>query len=151
MKPVTRKFRRLWLVVVVLAVLVPCGFVATALQFQASVNTSGNIKAVGISVYSDSLGTVVAMKVDWGMVAPGQTVTATLYLKSTSNVPVSVSFAVGNFVPASGQTYLACTWNYSGGVLNPGVLVPVTFTLTVASTVTGITAFSFDIGVVGSG
>jgi hypothetical protein len=84
MKPVTRKFRRLWLVVVVLAVLVPCGFVAAALQFQASVNTSGNIKAVGISVYSDSLGTVVATKVDWGMVAPGQTVTATLYLKSTS-------------------------------------------------------------------
>jgi len=38
-----------------------------------------------------------------------------------------------------------------GGVLDPGVLVPVTFTLTVASTITGIVVFSFDIGVVGSG
>jgi hypothetical protein len=127
------------------------GFVVAALQFQTSVNTSGNIKAVGISVYSDPLGTVVATKVDWGMVAPGQTVNANLYMKSTSNVAGSVSFAVGNFVPASGSTYLACTWNYSGGVLNPGVIVPVTFTLTVASTITGITSFSFDIGVVGSG
>jgi hypothetical protein len=150
-QPVTRKFRRLWLVLVVLAVLVPCGFVVAALQFNASVTTSGNIKAVGISVYSDSAGSVVASNINWGMLEPGQRVNATLYLKNTSNVPVTVSFAVGNFVPASGQTYLACTWNYSGGVLNPGVLVAVTFTLVVASTVTGITAFSFDIGVVGSG
>jgi hypothetical protein len=141
----------LWFVLVVLAVLVPCGFVVAALQFQASVNTSGNIKAVGISVYSDAAGSVVATKLDWGIVEPGQRVNTTLYLKNNSNVPVTVSFVVGNFNPASGQTYLACTWNYSGGVLNPGVLVPVMFTLTVASTITGITSFSFDIGVVGSG
>ncbi len=57
--------------------------------------------------------------------------------------------AVGNFSPASGGSYLACTWNYGGGVLNPGQLVAVTFTLSVASTITGITSFSFDIGVVG--
>jgi hypothetical protein len=151
-QPVTRRFRKLWFVLVVLAVLVPCGFAVAALQFNASVNTSGNIKAVGISVYSDVAGSVVASNINWGMLEPGQMVNATLYLKNTSNVPVTVSFAVGNFVPASGQTYLACTWNYtSGGLLYPGQLVAVTFTLTVASTVTGITAFSFDIGVVGSG
>jgi hypothetical protein len=45
---------------------------------------------------------------------------------------------------------LACTWNYDGDVLNPGQLVAVTFTLKVASTITDITSFSFDIGVVGS-
>jgi hypothetical protein len=151
-QPVTRKFRKLWVVLVVLAVLVPWGFVAAALQFQASVNTSGNIKAIGISVYSDVAGSVVASNINWGMLEPGQTVNATLFLKNTSNVPVTVSFAVGNFVPAIGQTYLACTWNYtSGGILYPGSIVVVTFTLTVASTVTGITSFSFDIGVVGSG
>jgi hypothetical protein len=106
-QPVTRRFRKLWVVLVVLAVLVPCGFAVAALQFNASVTTSGNIKAVGISVYSDVAGSVVATNINWGMVEPGQRVNATLYLKNTSNVPVTVSFAVGNFVPASGQTYLA--------------------------------------------
>lgn len=70
-------------------------------------------------------------------------------MKSTSNVPVSVSMAVGNFNPPSGSTYLACTWNYSGTII-PGQLVPVVFTLAAANTITGITAFSFDISVVGS-
>ena len=150
-QPVTRKFRKLWIVLIILVVLVPASFAVASIQFQASIGTSGNIKAVGISVYSDPLGTVVATKLDWGMLEPGQKVNSTLYLKNTSNVPVFVSIAVGNFNPASGQTYLACTWNYSGGNLNPGMIVPVTLTLTVASTITGITAFSFDIGVVGVG
>ena len=70
-------------------------------------------------------------------------------MKSLSNVPVSVSMAVGNFNPANGASYLACTWNYGSGILSPGQLAAVTFTLTVATTITGITSFSFDIGVVG--
>jgi hypothetical protein len=150
-QPVTRRFRKLWLVLVVLAIMVPASFAVASIQFNASIGTKGNIKAVGISVYSDPIGTVTASNVDWGMVEPGQKVNTTLYLKNTSNVPVSVNLAVGNFNPASGQTYLACTWSYSGGVLNPGVVLPVTFTLTVASTITGIAAFSFDIGIVGTG
>lgn len=150
-QPVTRKFRKLWLVLIVLAILVPASFAVAAIQFQSTIGTSGNIKAVGISVYTDSAGTIVATKVDWGMLEPGQKVNTTLYLKNTSNVPVSVSLAVGNFNPAVGQTYLACTWNYSGGVLNPGMIVGVTLTLNVASTITGITAFSFDLGIVGTG
>jgi hypothetical protein len=68
-------------------------------------------------------------------------------MKSTSSVSVTVSLAVGNFVPASGGGYLACTWNYNGASISPGKLVPVVFTLSVANTVTGITAFSFDISV----
>jgi len=66
-------------------------------------------------------------------------------------VPVTLSMAVGNFNPASGSGYLACTWNYSGATLSSGQIIPVVFTLQVASTITGITAFSFDIGVISAG
>jgi hypothetical protein len=68
-------------------------------------------------------------------------------MKSTSSVSVTVSLAVGNFVPASGIGYLVCTWDYSGASVAPNELVPVVFILSVANTVTGITAFSFDISV----
>jgi hypothetical protein len=56
---------------------------------------------------------------------------------------------VGNFNPASGSTYLACTWNCNGS-LSPGQVVPVVFTLVVSNTITGISAFSFDVSVVGT-
>ena len=149
-QPVKWKFRRLWLVVIVLAIILPVSFVFASLQYQATISTHGNIKAVGVQFYTDSAGLSATSQIDWGTLEPGQTVTVTLYMKSTSSVPVTVSMAVGNFVPASGSGYLACTWNYNG-TISPGQLVPVVFTLVVATTVTGITAFSFDISVVGAG
>jgi len=150
-QPVTKKFRRLWLVVIVLVILVPASFALASLQYQATISTKGNIKAVGVQFYVDSAGSIATSQIDWGMLDPGQTVTVTLYCKSTSNVPVTLSMAVGNFNPASGSGYLACTWNYSGATLSSGQIIPVVFTLQVASTITGITAFSFDIGVISAG
>ena len=148
-KPVTWKFRRLWLVVIALAIFLPASFSLASLQYQATISTHGNIKAVGVAFYSDAAGVSATSQINWGTLEPGQTVNVTLYMKSTSNVAVSCSMAVGNFNPASGSTYLACTWNYSG-TLSPGQLVPVVFTLVVANTITGITAFSFDVSVVGT-
>ena len=81
-------------------------------QFQATINTHGNIKAVGCAFYTDSTGVCLTSQIDWGTLEPGQTANVTLYMKSLSNVPVSVSMAVGNFNPANGASYLACTWNY---------------------------------------
>jgi hypothetical protein len=148
-KPVIWKLRRLWLVVFVLAIFLPASFSLASLQYQATISTHGNIKAVGVTFYNDSSGVSATSQINWGTLESGQTVNVTLYMKSTSNVPVSVSMAVGNFNPPSGSSYLACTWNYSG-TLSPGQLIPVMFTLVVANTITGITAFGFDISVVGS-
>lgn len=150
-KPVAWKCRRLWLVVVALAILLPASFAFASLQYRATISTRGNIIAVGMQFYFDSAGVSVASLIDWGTLEPGQKVNVTLYMRSTGSVPVSVSMAVGNFNPASGSGYLACTWNYSGAVISPGQLVPVVFTLSVADTITGITAFSFDVSVVGTG
>jgi len=150
-QPVKWKFRRLWLVVIVLAIILPVSFVFASLQYQATISTKGNIKAVGVQFYVDSAGSIATSQIDWGLLDPGQTVTVTLYCKSTSNVPVTLSMAVGNFNPASGISYLACIWSYNGTTLSPNQIIPIRFTLQVASTITGITAFSFDIGVISMG
>ncbi len=147
-QPVTRKFSRLWLVVIALAVLVPASFAFASLQYNATISTKGNIKAVGVQFYFDSAGSVGTSQIDWGTLDPGQTVNVTLYMKSTSNVPVVAGISVGNFNPPSGSSYLACIWDYNGITVNPGQMIPIVFTLQVESTVTGITAFSFDIGVI---
>jgi hypothetical protein len=148
-KPVTWKLRRLWLVIFALAIFLPASFTLASLQYQATISTHGTIKAVGVAFYNDSLGVNAASQINWGTLEPGQTVNVTLYMKSTSNVAVTCSMAVGNFNPPIGSNYLACTWNYSGS-LSPSQLVPVVFTLVAANTITGIAAFSFDISVVGT-
>jgi hypothetical protein len=150
-QPVTRKFRRLWLIVIAIVILIPASFVFASLQYQATISTTGNIKAVGVAFYVDSAGSTAISTINWGILSPGQNVNVTLYCKSTSNVPVTLSMAVGNFNPASGGTYLACTWNYNGSTLSVGAMIPIVFTLQVASTITGISTFSFDIGVISTG
>lgn len=150
-QPVKRKFRRLWILIIALVLAIPMLFAFATIQYQATIRTTGNIRAVGVQFYVDSAGSTPTSQIDWGMVSPGQTVTMTLYCKSISNVPITLSMAVGNFNPASGSSYLACTWNYNGQTLSPGQMIPVVFTLQVASTITGITAFSFDVGVIATG
>jgi hypothetical protein len=150
--PVSRHSKRLWLAIAVLLLLIPVGFVYAAMQYTVTISSHGTIKSFEFNFYSDSTCTKQVSDIDWGQLEPGQQVTRTLYMKSTiSNVPVTASLAVGNFNPAAGSAYLALTWDYSGAALSPGAVVPVVFTLSVASTITGISAFSFDISVTASG
>jgi hypothetical protein len=149
--PVSKKFKRFWIVAVILASIVPLGFVYAALQYTVTISTEGTIISREFSFYTDAACTSKTERLNWGELEPGGQVTRTLYMKSTLKEPVVASLAVGNFNPAAGEAYLALTWNYSGVPVGSGQVVPVVFTLSVASTVTGITAFSFDISVTATG
>jgi hypothetical protein len=145
--PVSKKSKRYWLLVGLLLALIPSGFVYAAFQYQLTISTHGVIISRDFNFFSDQACTNEVTVIDWGQAGAGDLVTMQLYMKSTLKDPVTASLAVGNFVPASGQAYLACTWNYNGAAVSSGQVVPVTFTLTVANTITGISSFGFDIQV----
>ncbi len=149
--PVSKKSKRYWLIVVLLIVIIPVGFVYAAFQYQVTISSHGTIVSREFSFFSDAACTVKVSSIDWGQVGAGEQVSRSLFMKSTLSDSAVASLAVGNFAPASGSSYLACTWNYNGAAISPGQVVPVTFTLTVASTVTGISSFSFDIEVTATG
>jgi len=56
-----------------------------------------------------------------------------------------------NWNPSNASDYMTLSWDYGGQSINPDEVVQVTFTLSVDASIDGITGFSFDITIVGSG
>ena len=117
------------------------GFVQSSVRIVGR----GTVKAVGVGVFWDSNCTSPISFIDWGMVEPGSMNNVTVYVRNEGNVVASISLATKNWNPSNAFDYLILSWNYDGRQLNPLEVVQVTLTLTVSSSVQGITSFSFDI------
>jgi hypothetical protein len=136
--------------VLVLAVMALVTSAVGALVATRTVSNAGNIRvvtppSVQLGVYSDSGCTTALSSVSWGTLDPGATSTATVYLKNEGNVPVTLSISASNWNPSSASSYFTLTWNRGGYVLAVGASVQAVLSLTVSSSITGITTFSFDI------
>ncbi|MGB8780559.1 MAG: hypothetical protein WCD81_07920 [Candidatus Bathyarchaeia archaeon] len=127
--------------------------VGLALQsFMRQIPSLGTITAVGVGVFSDAACTQNVTSVNWGILTPGSITNYQTYIKSTSNIPITLSLGTDSWNPASAPTYITLSWSYSAGVvIQPNASLPVSLTLTVSSTVTGFTSFTFDIDITGSG
>lgn len=124
---------------------------AYGLTANTRVHSQGRVKAIGIGVYQDLRCTSLLTLIDWGMVEPSATVNATAYLRNEGNSPILASMSTGNFAPSNASLFLQTTWNYNGSSIGPSEVFQVEIQLHVASNVTGIDAFSFDITIEGRG
>ena len=136
--------------VLVLAVMALVTSAVGSLVATRTVSNTGNITvvtppSVQLGVYSDSGCTSALSSVSWGTLNAGGTATATIYLKNEGNVPVTLSISASNWNPSSASSYFTLTWNRAGYVLAVGASVQAVLSLTVSSSITGITTFSFDI------
>jgi hypothetical protein len=134
----------------VVAVMVVTMSALGALMVSRTISNSGNVRAVGVGVYSDSGCTVALSSINWGALDPGGSTASTVYVKNEGNVAVTLSMTVGNWNPTSASSYLTLTWNRQSYVLTAGVVVQATLTLAVSSSISGITSFSFDITITGT-
>jgi len=119
--------------------------VYAAVQYQISITGTGKIVSLSIEIYSDQACTTKLSTIDWGIFTPGQTKTVTCYLKSTSTIDSTLSMSTGSWSPSSASSYITFSWNRAGYKITPGEVVSATLTLTVSSSITGISAFSFTI------
>ena len=125
-----------------------------------TVHNAGNINVVTspppppatvqLGVYQDSGCTAPLKSISWGSLNPGSSTNSTMYLRNEGNVAVTLSLQVGNWTPSTAQNYLTLTWNRDGYVLQPNAVVQAVLTLTVSSSITGITSFNFDITITAS-
>ena len=121
-----------------------------ALVATRTVPNTGNIRVVTpptvqLGVYKDSGCTTALSSVSWGTLDPGATSTVTIYLKNEGNVPFTLSIGAGNWNPSSAPSYFTLTCSRNGYVLAVGASVQTVLSLTVSSSISGITTFSFDI------
>jgi hypothetical protein len=114
-------------------------------QFQVRIPATGNVKAMGLGVYSDQAGTIALSSIDWGLLDPGSAKTATCYLKSLSNVNSSLALSAGNWVPLSAGNYISISLNRESYHIKPGEIISAALTLQVNSSIQGVSSFSFDV------
>jgi len=129
------------------------GVVLSSVQTSRTVSNTGTVKAVGVGVYSELACINPVTSINWTTLEPGQTVNKTVYIKNTSNVPITLSMTTpySSWNPPTASNYITCTWNSEGKSLNVNQVTPAVLTLSVRNNITGITTFSFDIVIVGSG
>lgn len=132
------------------------GLVGSAVTFAVmqrsySFPTSGTIIGVGVGVYADSACTQNLTAISWGNVYPDESINRIVYVKNTGNAPITLSMATADWVPSVANGPLSLAWDVEGATLDPGQAVAATITLSVSLGVSGITDFSVNIIVTGSG
>ncbi|MBA7646862.1 hypothetical protein ES703_54628 [subsurface metagenome] len=137
--------------VVLVAVVVTAVVTVAAVFFALRVRGRGRIVTVGLEAYADPGATQLVSWIDWGDISPGGTAVATLYLKSTSSVPVTLSLVLENWIPSAAQDFLTVEWDYDGSALQPGEVRAVVFPLRVSGSISGISNFEFDLVITAAG
>ena len=111
----------------------------------------GTVKALGVGVYWDSGCSQTVSSIDWGSAEPGAVKNVTVYIRNEGNAPVTLSLQTANWNPPNAADYISLSWNYDGQTIGSNQVAAVTLSLSISSNIQGITTFSFDIVVVGSG
>jgi len=127
------------------------GQVLSALQTSRTVSNAGTVKAIGVGVFWNNECTDPLSSIDWGILEPGSSKNVTCYIRNEGNSVSTLSMYASNWSPSNASDYLTLSWDYGGQSINPDDVVQVTFTLSVDASIDGITSFSFDITIVGSG
>ena len=123
-----------------------------AINVNQNVTSSGTITtAPNIGVYSDSGCSTNLTSINWGSIVPGGTATKTVYVKNTGTSTMSLSLASSNWSPSSSSSYITISWNQQGTQLTVGQMVTATITVSVSSSITGISSFTNTIVISGSG
>lgn len=129
------------------------GMVVTAvgaLVATRTISNIGSVKAIGVGVYWDSSYTNAVSSINWGELQPGVAKNVTIYVKNEGSVKMKLSMTASNWSPTQASSYMTLSWNRENYVLNPGSVVSAVLTLSVSSSISGITSFSFDVIISGT-
>ena len=118
-------------------------------QTSSTISSIGTFKAIGIGVYWDDDSTSRVQEINWGFLTPGSQKSFTVYVCNEGAVPLTLSISSSNWSPSIASNYLTFTWSYAGQTIKAGATIPVTLTLRVSESVTGVSGFNFDITTVG--
>jgi archaellum component FlaG (FlaF/FlaG flagellin family) len=125
-------------------------FTTGLLSVNQSISSSGTVTAVNVGVYSDSACIQNLTSIDWGTLSPGDSVTRTIYVKNTGNAPIAITMTKINWNPSTANGPITITWNTENWSLGAGNSTAATLTLSISSSISGITDFSVDIVITGT-
>ena len=148
-KGLTRRLFFYALLAVISSILVSA--VYAVVSSNTIIQSSGAIKAIGVSVYWDAASTNEVTAIDWSTLEAGSSENKTVYIKNTGNAAATLFLDTDNWNPSTASQYITLTWDYGGQSISPGAVVEVVLTLTISPDISGITDFSLDIIITSSG
>jgi hypothetical protein len=125
-----------------------------ATQTTQTLSSSGSIQiqtTADLGVYSNPLCTVPKTSLTWGTLQPGGSQTQDCYIKNEGDIALTLSLQTSGWNPAVAESYLHLSWDYNGAPIAAGAVIHVTFTLSVDASIVGVSTFSFDVTIVGTG
>jgi hypothetical protein len=123
---------------------------ASVISVSEALPSSGSIVfSINVDVYSDSACSQRLTSIDWGEISPGGTSSQTLYIKNTGSKPLVLQMAADNWNPSEANGPIIATWNMENANIDSGQSLQAVLTLSVSSTISGITDFSVDILITG--
>jgi hypothetical protein len=139
-------------IVAFIVLILALGSVVLGVLFvSVTLPNTGTIKAIGVGVYWDSGCSNQVTSVDWGTIEPGATKNVTVFIRNEGNAPETLSLETENWNPQNASSYMNLTWDYGSQVIDVDEVIQVTLSLSISDTIEGITNFSFDIIIIGSG
>ncbi|MEM2742101.1 MAG: hypothetical protein QXD95_08160 [Nitrososphaeria archaeon] len=135
------KFSLTILTIVLASMSIVYGLMFTSVYLQ----NVGNIKALGVGVYWDSVCSQTVSSIDWGLAEPGSVKNVTIYIRNEGNAPITLSLQTANWNPPTAASYISLSWNYGGETISLASVVKVTLSLSVSQSIQGASSFSFDI------
>ena len=127
------------------------GPMASAILGNRTISNTGSVKTIGVGVYWDQAITNPVASINWGTLEPGLNVDRTVYIRNEGNTAATLSMSTSNWSPPNAPSYMTLTWDYAGQTLGVNEVRQVKLTLSVSSSITGITDFSFDITIAADG
>ena len=115
-----------------------------------TINNEGNVSSIGVGVYWESACTTAVTTIDWGYLQPGSAKDVTVYIRNEGTVPMTLSMTNGNWDPAGASEDITLAWNREGSQVNAQSVLQAVLTLTVSSSISDISGFSFDVTITGT-
>jgi hypothetical protein len=131
-----------------------CGILLGVVVYAAyervkPIRNIGTIRVIGVEIYADEALTSVLNEITWGTLDPGESKSFNAWVKNTGNDAQKLVMWTENWNPTAAFDSIALSWNYDDSWIAVNASIPVVFTLSVDSNITGVTNFSFDIWVKG--
>ncbi len=147
----TSNLRSATIIAAILVTLVASsGITYGLLTSVVTVPTTGIFTSTNVGVYTTQQCNANLTSLSWGSVHAGASYTRLGYVRNNGNSNMTLSTSATNWNPSALSSLLQVTWNYGGGILRPGQILAVTWTLSIPSGVSGYQSFSFDLVVIGT-
>jgi len=119
--------------------------VAAAMVATYLIQGQGKIISLGLSVYGDSDLSEKITTIDWGTLYPGASSTKYIWVVLEGDLPAILSLQTEAWAPSEAGSFLSLSWNYQGGVVQPGGVMYATLVLSVSPNTVNIADFTFNI------